>query len=80
MAVSYTHLIRHKLGVHTVLGVSNISFGLPRRELVTSTFFAMAMQRGLSSGIILSLIHISAAVSSQELSMAKIFIFLSFGL
>ena len=44
--------IRHKLGVHTVLGVSNISFGLPRRELVTSTFFAMAMQRGLSSGII----------------------------
>lgn len=42
--------IRHKLGVHTVLGVSNISFGLPRRELVTSTFFVMAMQRGLSSG------------------------------
>ena len=38
--------------VNTVLGVSNISFGLPRRELVTSTFFAMAMQRGLSSGII----------------------------
>lgn len=30
--------IRHKLGVHTGAGVSNISFGLPRRELVTSTF------------------------------------------
>lgn len=44
--------IRHRLGVHTVLGVSNISFGLPRREIVTSTFFAMAMQRGLSAGII----------------------------
>lgn len=44
--------IRHTLGVHTVLGVSNISFGLPRREIVTSTFFAMAMQRGLSAGII----------------------------
>ena len=44
--------IRHKLGVHTVLGVSNISFGLPRREILTSTFFTMAMQRGLSAGIV----------------------------
>ncbi len=44
--------IRHRLGVHTVLGVSNISFGLPRRELITGTFFAMAMQRGLSAGIV----------------------------
>lgn len=44
--------IRRRFGVHTVLGVSNISFGLPRRELITSTFFAMAMQRGLSAGIV----------------------------
>ena len=44
--------IRHKLGVHTVLGVSNISFGLPARENINTAFFTMAMQRGLSAGII----------------------------
>ncbi len=44
--------IRHRLGVHTVLGVSNISFGLPCREKVNAAFFSAAMQRGLSAGII----------------------------
>lgn len=39
-------------GGRTVLGVSNISFGLPKRELVTSSFFTMALQAGLSAGII----------------------------
>ena len=39
-------------GGRTVLGVSNISFGLPQRELVNSAFFTLAMQAGLSSGII----------------------------
>ena len=36
---------------NTILGVSNISFGLPLREIVTSTFFTMAMQNGLSAAI-----------------------------
>ena len=44
--------IRYKLGVHTVLGVSNISFGLPERERVNSAFFTLAMSRGLSAGIV----------------------------
>lgn len=39
-------------GGRTVLGVSNISFGLPQRELITSNFFMMAMNSGLSAGII----------------------------
>jgi len=39
-------------GGRTVLGVSNISFGLPQREKINSAFFTMAMQAGLSSGII----------------------------
>ncbi len=41
-----------ELGVNTVLGVSNVSFGLPNRELINSTFFAMALQKGLTAGII----------------------------
>lgn len=39
-------------GGKTVLGVSNISFGLPQRELVNAAFFSMAMDAGLSAGII----------------------------
>lgn len=39
-------------GGRTVLGVSNISFGLPQRELITSSFFTMALHAGLSAGII----------------------------
>ncbi len=44
--------VKKELGVKTVLGVSNISFGLPNRELVTSTFLTMALQKGLDLPII----------------------------
>lgn len=43
--------ITDKFGGNTILGVSNISFGLPNREIVTSSFFTLAMQAGLSSAI-----------------------------
>lgn len=45
-------LVRKTYGVRTVLGVSNISFGLPYRPAINSNFFTMAMQKGLSAGII----------------------------
>lgn len=48
-AVDY---IRNTLGVNTVLGVSNISFGLPKREAINTAFFTLALQSGLSAGII----------------------------
>ncbi len=48
-AVKY---IRNELGVHTVLGVSNVSFGLPNREAVNTAFFTLALENGLSAGII----------------------------
>ena len=44
--------LRDEVGVCTVLGVSNISFGLPSRPIVNSIFYTMAMQNGLSEGII----------------------------
>lgn len=44
--------VREEFEVRTVLGVSNISFGLPRRPIVNSYFYAMAMQNGLTAGII----------------------------
>lgn len=44
--------IRDELGGSSILGVSNISFGLPARELVNAYFFEMALQNGLSCAII----------------------------
>ncbi len=43
--------VREEYKGHTILGVSNISFGLPQRPLVNSIFLTMAMQEGLSFAI-----------------------------
>ena len=40
------------LGFSTILGVSNVSFGLPARELVNASFLSMAIRSGLSCAII----------------------------
>ncbi len=45
-------LVKEKLGVKTVLGVSNISFGLPNRQIVNSHFMTMALSFGLDLAII----------------------------
>lgn len=44
--------IVHEMGIKTSLGVSNISFGLPRRPLLNAQFFAMALDAGLDTGIV----------------------------
>jgi 5-methyltetrahydrofolate--homocysteine methyltransferase len=44
--------VKGELQLNTVLGVSNISFGLPCRPLISSAFFAMAMEAGLDAAII----------------------------
>ena len=43
--------IKTELGCHTSLGVSNVSFGLPNRDVINATFFALALENGLSSAI-----------------------------
>ena len=43
--------IKNELGCNTTLGVSNISFGLPQRDVINSTFFTLALQKGLSAAI-----------------------------
>ena len=45
-------LVREVCKVNTVLGVSNISFGLPKRPVINAHFYTMAMQQGLTSAII----------------------------
>ena len=44
--------VRKELGLGTLLGVSNCSFGLPERETLTAAFLTLAMQRGLSGAIV----------------------------
>jgi len=44
-------MIRERTGCGTVLGVSNVSFGLPEREVLGSAFLTMALERGLSAAI-----------------------------
>jgi 5-methyltetrahydrofolate--homocysteine methyltransferase len=45
-------IIKKDLGLKTLLGVSNISFGLPERQNITTAFLIMAMQAGLDLAII----------------------------
>ena len=44
-------ILRNELGVHTSLGISNVSFGLPKRNMVTAGMFAAALESGLSAAI-----------------------------
>ena len=43
--------VKKQYGGKTILGVSNVSFGLPNRDFINATFFANAMERGLSAAI-----------------------------
>lgn len=45
-------MVKEKLGLKTVLGVSNISFGMPNRPLINETFLSIAMAAGLDLPII----------------------------
>lgn len=50
--IKAVNLVKNELGLKTVLGVSNISFGLPNRELVNHIFLTMALTNGLDLAII----------------------------
>ena len=52
MTLEALRRIRRELGLETVLGVSNISFGLPQRHLVTQVFLTQAVSAGLTMPII----------------------------
>ncbi|MBI5562803.1 MAG: homocysteine S-methyltransferase family protein [Deltaproteobacteria bacterium] len=45
-------MVKERLGLSTVLGVSNISFGLPGREVINAAFLTMAIEAGLDAAII----------------------------
>lgn len=45
-------MVRDELGVNMTLGASNVSFGLPEREVINWVFLAMAIQNGLNCPIV----------------------------
>ena len=51
-AIETLRRIKQDFGGHTVLGVSNISFGLPSREIINAAFYTMALANGLDAAII----------------------------
>ena len=66
------------LKMNTVCGLSNVSFGLPRRELVNAAFLGMALGRGLNMAIvnpaspmIVDMIHASDVLSGRDDKMRK---------
>ncbi len=44
-------MIKEQLGCHTSLGVSNVSFGLPKRDAINAAFYTCALENGLSAAI-----------------------------
>ena len=66
--IKAVRMVKERLGLKTVLGVSNISFGLPNRELINSTFLTMAMDSGLDLPILNpNIAAMSGAVSAYRL-------------
>lgn len=66
-------LVKSELGLKTVLGVSNVSFGLPRREILNSVFLAAAFGAGLDAAIInpmseevMKAVHAFRVLNSQD--------------
>lgn len=50
--VKAVRMVKEQLGVSTVLGVSNVSFGLPKREILNQTFLSMTLAAGLDAPIL----------------------------
>ncbi len=83
-ALESVRRIGAELGCHTSLGVSNVSFGLPARDAVNSTFFAMALASGLSAAILnpnsdamMSVYHSDMALTGKDESCRNYIAFAS---
>jgi cobalamin-dependent methionine synthase I len=59
-------------GVHTMCGLSNISFGLPERKFINQTFMVMAIARGLDGAIVNPLdVRMMGCIATAETLMGR---------
>ncbi len=63
-------LVRQQLGVNLALGASNVSFGLPDREILNGAFLAMAIDRGLNCPIV-DAAKVRAYILAADLALGR---------
>jgi 5-methyltetrahydrofolate--homocysteine methyltransferase len=63
-------MVREELGVNMTLGASNVSFGLPEREVVNWAFLAMAIQNGVTCPIV-DVAKVRQSVLSADLLLGR---------
>jgi 5-methyltetrahydrofolate--homocysteine methyltransferase len=63
-------MVREELGVNLALGASNVSFGLPDREILNGAFLAMAIDRGLNCPIV-DAAKVRAFILAADLSLGR---------
>jgi 5-methyltetrahydrofolate--homocysteine methyltransferase len=72
IALDTVAMVRDKLGVNITMGASNISFGLPDRHAINSTFIAMAIHAGMTCPITNPLVaDVRLAVLAADLAMGR---------
>jgi 5-methyltetrahydrofolate--homocysteine methyltransferase len=72
MALDAVEAIVHKFGVNITMGCSNISFGMPDRELLNGAFLAMAIRCGLTCPITNPLLEeVVISISAADLAMGR---------
>jgi 5-methyltetrahydrofolate--homocysteine methyltransferase len=72
IALETTELIAGEFGVNITMGASNISFGLPDRKFINSTFIAMAIRAGLTCPITNPLVpEVNIAILAANLAMGR---------
>jgi len=72
IALEATQLVVKEFGVNITMGASNISFGLPDRKYINSTFIAMAIHAGLTCPITNPLVmEVNTAVLAADLAMGR---------
>lgn len=72
IALDTVGLVKEEFGVNVTMGASNISFGLPDRHYINSTFIAMAIHAGLTCPITNPLVEeVRTAVLAADLTMGR---------
>ena len=72
IALATIELVVKEYGVNVSMGVSNISFGLPDRKYINSTFIAMSIYAGLTCPITNPLVpEVSTAILAADLAMGR---------
>lgn len=70
VALNAIRMVRKELGVNMTLGASNISFGLPERDVVNWAFLAMAIQSGVNCPVA-DVVKVRPAILAADLLLGR---------